>query len=65
MCEYLSLFPEDMDMSLDRSIDMDMGSAANEATASTISTPKARSPDELVGILFHPDVNLIGCLRTV
>lgn len=50
MCEYLSLFPEDMDMSLDRSIDMDMGSAANEATASTISTPKARSQDELVGI---------------
>lgn len=60
MCEYLSLFPEDIDMSLDRDIDMDMGSDANEPTASTISTPKTRSEDELVGIFFHPGMDFQG-----
>ncbi|OXH20826.1 glutaminyl cyclase, partial [Cryptococcus neoformans] len=60
VCEYLSLFPEDIDMSLDRDIDMDMGSDANEPTASTISTPKTRSEDELVGIFFHPGMDFQG-----
>ncbi|WVO24101.1 uncharacterized protein IAS62_005465 [Cryptococcus decagattii] len=47
VCEYLSLFPEDMGMSLDRDIDMDKDSVVNELSARTISAPKAKLQNEL------------------
>lgn len=48
MCEYLSLFPEDMGMSLDRDIDMDKDSVVNG-----LSAPKTKLQNELVGTFFH------------
>lgn len=52
MCEYLSFFPEDMEMSLDRDTDMDKDGVVNELSARTISAPKAKLQNELVGAFF-------------
>lgn len=53
MCEYLSLFPEDTGMSLDRDIDMDKDSVVNGLSARTISAAKTKLQNELVGSFFH------------
>nr|KIR83908.1 glutaminyl cyclase [Cryptococcus tetragattii IND107] len=53
VCEYLSLFPEDMGMSLDRDIDMDKDSVVNGLSARTISAAKTKLQNELVGSFFH------------